>query len=96
MQVSLRNLGTVNKNKVQLGELTIWFSYETPVGYRLFGRTVVRENDWGVTTGKLLNELEPDKKRRISGAVFEARLEAILSHYKVDESIKDGMEVVNV
>ena len=79
MKVELRNLGTVNKNVVTLGNLRIWFSYETPVGYQLpLGGRVVRENDWSTTTGKLLNELEPDKKKRISGSQFEAQLQAIL------------------
>lgn len=79
MKVELLNLGTVNKNKVELGDnLTIWFSYETPVAYWLAGHgTVCRENDWSTTTGKLLNEIQPDKKQRISGEQFEQQLQAI-------------------
>ena len=80
MKISLRNLGTVNKNMVTLGALTIWFSYETPVSFQLDGSPrVTRVNDWSTTTGKLLTECEPDKKKRINGEDFEAQLNALLS-----------------
>jgi len=86
MKVTFENLGTVNKNKVTLsgynGNLTIWFSYETPVAYFVTGRVIdnmaVRKNDWSVTTGKLLNELEPDHKKRLDGEQFEKQLNEIL------------------
>ena len=86
MTISLRNIGTVNKNLVILGPLTVWFSYETPVSYRVDGQAqVTRENDWSKTTGKLLNECEPDKTKRIPGERFEAQLNALLS--KIQSSI---------
>lgn len=49
----------------------IYFSYETPVAFRGKNGLVIRENDWGPTTGKHLNAINDDKKRRISGAEFE-------------------------
>lgn len=71
-QVLLKNLGTVNKNFVQVGKLKLWFSYETCVAFQVDGHArIVRENDWGTTTGKLLNELESDKKARVQGERFE-------------------------
>ena len=82
--ITLQNLGTVNKNKVHLqtsnGRLTIYFSYETPVSFEHYHdqfndfKRVTRINDWSVTTGKLLNELEPDKSKRIAGEEFERLL----------------------
>lgn len=65
LNVRLQNLGTVNKNVVTLstdkGSLNIYFSYSTPVAVN----NIVSENVWSVTTGKLLNELQPDKKKRV-------------------------------
>lgn len=64
--VSLRNLGTVNKNMVTIetekGSVNLYFSYQTMVGVD----NAVSENQWSRTTGKLLNELQPDKKKRIA------------------------------
>lgn len=53
---------------------TFWFSYQTLVAFqRGHGEIVVRQNDWGPTTGKHLNAIDNgDKKRRIESAAFEA------------------------
>lgn len=80
MQISHENMGTPNKNLVRIskngkGTITLYFSYETPVCFELSTpdgyQKATRENDWSVTTGKLLNELEPDKSKRIAGIEFE-------------------------
>ena len=87
LKVSFRNLGTVNQNEVRIetenGHLVITFSYQTPVGYSIYipgklRQEIVRQNDWSRTTGKLLNDLEPDKKARVTGEVFEKALEKAL------------------
>jgi len=85
MRVELRNR-TVNKNEVTIetskASLRIFFSYKTPICFVL--RTskdyinMTRKNDWSVTTGKFLNELQPDKNKRVSGEVFEKALEKAL------------------
>jgi len=65
LDIRLKNMGTVNKNRVtvQRGDksVDIYFSYETPVAVD----GVVSENKWSRTTGKLLNELQPNKKERV-------------------------------
>jgi len=65
IDIGLRNLGTVNKNLVTVstpnGMARLYFSYSTLVAVD----NAVSKNEWSKTTGKLLNELEPDKKRRI-------------------------------
>lgn len=49
-----------------------YFSYKTLVAFQIPGDPVVcRENDWGPTTGGHLNQIEPDKSRRVAGDVFE-------------------------
>lgn len=83
MNVNLKNLGTVNKNKVTLstekGYIILYFSYETIVGYNVRNESYsvmrVRKNDWGTTTGKLLNDLEPDKTKRLDGEKFNILLQ---------------------
>ena len=47
-----------------------------PVAFRTFETgLVVRENDWGLTTGKHLNAIDGgEKSKRVSGDVFEKML----------------------
>ena len=41
------------------GDLDVYFSYKTPVAFRAPGfGLVVRENEWGPTTGKHLNAID--------------------------------------
>lgn len=72
IEISHENLGTVNKNKVTIRRkssetygghraVDLYFSYNTLVAVD----DTVSQNEWSRTTGKLLNELEPDKKRRV-------------------------------
>ena len=65
INISLNNLGTINKNCVTIstnkGSVDLYFSYKTLVGVN----GVCSVNDWGVTTGKLLNEIESDKSLRV-------------------------------
>jgi len=71
-EVFLKNDGTINKNRViiEFGDfgnsvITLFFSYETIVGFTFKGEKYVTVNNWSTTTGKYLNELEPDHKKRI-------------------------------
>jgi hypothetical protein len=88
MQVSISHpTDRPNFSRVDVGELTIWFSYRTPIAFHTDDAgTVVRENDWNNTTGRHLNFVDyGDKKSRISGSDFEARLSALLATWqKVD------------
>lgn len=74
-KISLKNMGTVNKNLITIYRkdklpIYFYFSYETIVGIEANGHTYCRQNDWGPTTGKLLNEIEPDKTKRLPEAEF--------------------------
>lgn len=68
-----------NFTELALGDLTIWFSYRTPIGFMFPGEgRVVRVNEWGPTTGKHMNKIDDgDKTSRINGEEFTARLSAI-------------------
>jgi hypothetical protein len=69
ISVSHKNYGTVNKNSVNIatgkGFVALYFSYDTLIGVRDASEKVISENQWGQTTGKFLNELQPDKSRRV-------------------------------
>ena len=64
INVSLENLGTTNKNVVTIstkeGAVNLYFSYKTLIAVN--GLTSI--NEWSKTTGKFLNELEPNKENR--------------------------------
>lgn len=70
----------VNSLRVDVGPLTIWFSYRTPVAFHLDGRArVVRENQWGPTTGKHLNWIDGgNRKERVNSEEFERRFNEAL------------------
>lgn len=69
---------------VSVGELDIYFSYRTPVAFRTPQTGLVcRVNDWKQTTGKHLNAIEPDHKKRISGEQFEATFKQVLTDYNL-------------
>ncbi len=60
-------------------EVTVAFSYFTPIGFRdTSGEWVIRQNDWSNTTGRHLNYLDADKRVRISGADFERLLAEVV------------------
>ena len=71
-----------NLTRVIVGDLSIWFSYETPIAFKVYGQPrVVRENVWGPTTGKHLNSIdggtEKAKARRVSSDEFDRALDAL-------------------
>ena len=82
--ISLSKGETPNEMTLHLPGLVVWFSHETPVAFRSAetGR-LVRENDWGVTTGKHLNRIDGGDKhakaRRIPGATFERELDIAIN-----------------
>jgi hypothetical protein len=78
-QYSSDNYG-VNSLRVDVGPLAIWFSYTTPVAFQLDGRMrVVRQNQWGPTTGKHLNWIDGGShKERVSSDEFEQRFNEAL------------------
>ena len=43
---------------VSVGGIDIYFSYTTPVAIRRGSELVVRQNNWGPTTGKHLNSID--------------------------------------
>ena len=75
----------VNALRVNLGTITLYYSYQTIVAYRdIQDGLVVHVNDWGTTTGKHLNWLDDgDKKYRLMRNEFEKMLKAALDRHIV-------------
>lgn len=71
-----------NSARVDMGGVTVWFSYRTPIAFSYQGQRVVRVNDWSNTTGKHLTAIDGGGKEakaaRVTGAEFEAALLAVL------------------
>ena len=95
LNIGLKNDGAINKNTIRIekktttGEayqiLELYFSYETIVGFRYQGNgeceREISQNDWSKTTGKFLNELEPNKKDRVANDKMIEALELRLSEF---------------
>lgn len=71
-----------NFTKINVGALTVWFSYETPIAFKVDGQPrVVQENIWSATTGKHLNSIDGGSKeakaKRVSSVEFNRALDAL-------------------
>ena len=62
----------VNSMRVDIGPLTVYYSYKTPVAFRVDGHSlVVHQNNWGPTTGKHLNKIDGGaKEKRVDYETF--------------------------
>ena len=68
---------------VTIGKLTLYFSYETVIGFEDEKGEFISENVWSTTTGRHLNWLENDKKARIQHSVFINKLDDCLKRHKL-------------
>jgi len=84
--IGLENLGTVNKNFVSIfyidekgneKKIGLYFSYSAIVGIEKDWQIYCLKNYWSNTTGKLLNEIQPDKKQRLEREDFDKILATI-------------------
>lgn len=78
VKVELKNMGTINKNCVTINkgskQVNLYFSYETIIAVNQY----VSVNDWSMTTGKFLNELQADKNKRIPHKEVLQKVEELL------------------
>lgn len=87
IDIELENLGTANRNRVTIwtdkGKFYLFFSYQTVVGVEYYWDNshykYCIQNQWSTTTGKLLNEIEPDKKARLTPDEFKAKVNEAMS-----------------
>ena len=74
------NTAEINALAFDLGNLTVFYSYKTPIAFQIgWGEFIISRNYWGLTTGKHLNAIDSNKKRRVSREVFKAALELALT-----------------
>lgn len=80
---SLDNYGS-HTQRIDVGNLSLWFSYDTVIAFRTpRAGFFITENVWGPTTGKHLNWIDPNKKRRLQSEDFGDRLDAALTKHKL-------------
>jgi hypothetical protein len=80
--------GRPNFSRVELGDgdLSVYFSYETPIAFNTRATGwVVRENEWGPTTGRHLNYVDDGSSTRVSGVEFRRLFEIATSNHVIDE-----------
>lgn len=71
---------------VKIGKLTLSFSYNTVIAFDSpYSGFVISENVWSTTTGRHLNEIDPDKTRRINNTKFLIQLVETLQHYGLED-----------
>lgn len=70
---------------VTVGTLKLYFSYETIVAFDspIMGFWISK-NVWGKTTGRHLNEINPDKKLRVGTLAFQEVLASTLKVHSLD------------
>ncbi len=103
LSIRIWNYGDYSSNNygssraVQVGPITLFYSYETVIAYRDPKEGLVCcTNEWGPTTGKHLNWINSDKRHRIPIEFFNARLAALLKRYDIiDVSPKELSEKYN-
>lgn len=76
-----------NLTLVRIGDLSVFFSYKTPVAYQhVTGHRATSQNEWSNTTGKHLNSID--------GGTAEAKAKRI-PHAKFLEYLASVLEYVN-
>lgn len=72
----------VNSLKVSFEKFDLYYSYQTIVAYcDAQDGFIICENQWGVTTGKHLNWINPDHKARLPYDEFQKKLQAMLARH---------------
>lgn len=83
IKVSLANEGTLNKNSVVIqtgkGNIKLFFSYSSIISFCNDSDNATIKNLWSNTTGKFINELEPNKEARLEEDEFKKRLRTALN-----------------
>ncbi len=74
-----------NFNRIDIGTVTLWFSYETIIAFHTPDTGfVATENIWGNTTGKHLNWI-CNKEDRLPRAEFLDKLNSININFSIEE-----------
>ena len=85
MQPKVNHYSTgCNAVMVEIGRLTLYFSYQTVVAFKSEDKLVVSENVWGKTTARHINSIDGgNKAHRLDRASFKAALEKLLAFHRL-------------
>jgi hypothetical protein len=70
-----------NLTRITLGDVSVWFSYTTPVAVLIEGERIVARNEWGTTTGRHLNEVDGGSKAAKANRVDHAVLLTMIEQH---------------
>ncbi len=78
------NYGThTMKVTLENGDL-LYYSYRTLIAFTHNNELFICENIWGSTTGKHLNFIDRDKKRRLKSEEFESKFDQLHNSVKLE------------
>lgn len=75
VSVNKGNETTIRFTSENAPDVILFISYETIVAFQVKYEVFCSENVWSKTTGKFLNKIEPDKKKRLKYEDFQKELE---------------------
>ena len=90
-KISMGNYGDYSSNNygtsryVTIGQLTLYFSYETIIAFKEGSNFTIIKNYWRKVTGRHLNCLDRDKSIRLSQEEFKEKLWKTLQKYNLVE-----------
>lgn len=90
MSISIWNYGNYSSDNygssraVNIGDLTLYFSYKTVVAFSYKGEETIMKNYWNVVTGRHLNCIDDNHKIRIDRNEFDIKLNKLLKKLKLD------------
>lgn len=82
-QISLRTIRP-NLTEVTIGNLDLYYSYETIVAFRESGKLMGSQNVWSNTTGRHLSELGISKDERVQADKFDDMLIEVLKKHDLN------------
>jgi hypothetical protein len=86
MEITLTNLGTKNKNILFLANnnkrITLYFSYQTLIAFDYQDEKIYEKqcslNKWSNTTGRFINEIQPDANKLEPNELVVKRAEYLM------------------
>lgn len=87
MKVRIWNYGDYSSSNygssraVTIGDLDLYFSYDTVIAFQNHGDLVITKNQWSTTTGRHLNCINRDKKIRVPYEDFKKKLNDVLEKH---------------
>jgi hypothetical protein len=72
-----QNRKNTNEYNIIINNTILYFSYSTLVAVSQKDKLIITKNRWGATTGKHLNNINPDKSIRIDYSDFKQEIDKL-------------------